>query len=318
MQSETVESRALAIRETHAGAVAIGESKPLKYSLPELRQVGEIMFQSGMFRDLKSVQQAMVKLLAGAELGYGPFQSLRAFHVIEGKPVETSGEITARIKRSGRYRLESYFIDAKGEHLDPIRTKASETHGCVVVVHEKQDGKWFALEPVVFTKDDATTAGLLGKDVWKKYLRNMLFARALTNAARFHCADIFGGPIYTPDELGAEVTIDGEGYESLIPTAQAREPQTLDHEPAAANGDDEQRKGVQSCVIYASQKKIPDEQRHEIAMAFFGKESTKDLDTKQLRTLYRLLTEWRTARDDGDADFATWLQFTVDTAATNG
>jgi len=292
---------------------AIGESKPLKYSLPELRQVGEIMFQSGMFRDLKSVQQAMVKLLAGAELGYGPFQSLRAFHVIEGKPVETSGEITARIKRSGKYRLESYFIDATGTHLDPIKTKASETNACVVRIFERLDGGWHELEPTVFAKEDAAQAGLLGKDVWKKYLRDMLFARALTAAARRHCADIFGGPIYGPEEFGAEVTVDGNGEQVIVSQATVTALTPPPEKPA--DPEDEHRRGVQACVIYASQKAISDEQRHEIAQALFGRPSTKDLSTAELRTLYRLLTEWRTARDDGGADFSTWLQFTVDTAA---
>jgi hypothetical protein len=224
MQNEMVEKQqALAIREETA--VAIGDHKPLRYSLPELRSIGDIMFQSGMFRDLKSVQQAMVKLLAGAELGYGPFQSLRAFHVIEGKPVETSGEITARIKRSGKYRLESYFIDAAGNHLDPIKTKASETNGCVILIFERVDGGWQQLEPTVFSKEDAAAASLLGKDVWKKYLRDMLFARALTAAARRHCADIFGGPIYGPEEFGAEVSIDSNGEQVIVGEAKILQPQ---------------------------------------------------------------------------------------------
>jgi len=316
---ETVEGRALAIREEHAGAVAIGDSKPLKYSLPELRQVGEIMFQSGMFRDLKSVQQAMVKLLAGAELGYGPFQSLRAFHVIEGKPVETSGEITARIKRSGRYRLETYFTSAGGDHLDPIRTKASETHGCVVVIHERLDGKWFALEPVVFTKDDAATAGLLGKDVWKKYLRNMLFARALTNAARFHCADIFGGPIYTPDELGAEVTIDGEGYESLVPVAAPPTAErAADIYEEHVRKDDHERTERRRISVMASCSKhaIKDGTRHAITKALFGVESSKGLTFAQLYTLRGELEAYVEAKvTDDPSEVAAWCQYRGDLRA---
>jgi hypothetical protein len=34
----------------------------------------------------------------------------------------------------------------------------------------------------------------------------MLFARALTNGARFYCPDIFGGAVYTPEELGEQRT----------------------------------------------------------------------------------------------------------------
>jgi hypothetical protein len=70
-----------------------------------------------------------------------------------------------------------------------------------------------ALTPTsVFTIEDARAADLIaGKNghTWKKYARNMLFARALTNGARWHCADVFGGPVYTPEEMGAAV--DGEG-----------------------------------------------------------------------------------------------------------
>ena len=314
---ETIEGSALAIRE-EPQAIAIGDHKPLRYSLPELRQVGEIMFASGMFRDLKSVQQAMVKLLAGAELGYGPFQSLRAFHVIEGKPVETSGEITARIKRSGRYRMESYFTNASGDKLDPIRTKASETHGCVVLISEKRDGGWFTLEPAVFTKDDAATAGLLGKDVWKKYLRNMLFSRALTNAARFHCADIFGGPIYTPEELGASVTMDGEGSELIDVTPNAPQPPRVEPPPTVqpvpddALRTDKRRKSV---LISAREHAITNERRYAVTEALFpGKRSSNDLDYGELGALRDELKAYIEAKipAEDDDSFRAWLVWRSD------
>ena len=45
----------------------------------------------------------------------------------------------------------------------------------------------------------------------------MLFARALTNGARWHCPDVFGGAIYEPEELGAKVeyTDNGESVASV-------------------------------------------------------------------------------------------------------
>jgi hypothetical protein len=45
----------------------------------------------------------------------------------------------------------------------------------------------------------------LSGDNWKRYPRNMLFARCISNAARWFCPSVFGGPVYTPDELGAAV-----------------------------------------------------------------------------------------------------------------
>jgi hypothetical protein len=291
-----VEHRALAIRDSEPTAVAIGEHKPLRYSLPELRQLGEVMFSSGMFKDLRSSQQAMVKLLAGAELGYGPFQSLRAFHVIEGKPVETSGEVTARIKRSGKYRMEAYFIAADGERLDPVRSKASETHGCVVLISEKRDAEWFNLEPSVFTKDDAATAGLLGKDVWKKYLRNMLFSRALTNAARFHCADIFGGPIYGPEELGQSVTIDSEGNETIDATPPRQPTKAA---PPTQDDDTKRKNGLAAVHILKKERHLSDNLYHALLIELFseacfdehGVPSSTMLDHRQLRQLYAVMNE---------------------------
>jgi hypothetical protein len=62
-----------------------------------------------------------------------------------------------------------------------------------------------------FTIEDAKKAGLLtsgNRGSWEKYPRNMLFARALSNGAKWHCADIFGGPVYVPEEMGA--IVDGD------------------------------------------------------------------------------------------------------------
>jgi hypothetical protein len=62
-----------------------------------------------------------------------------------------------------------------------------------------------------FTIEEAKTAGLTGKDNWKKYPSDMLFARAISRGAKRFAPGIFGGaPVYTPDELGMDV--DHEGY----------------------------------------------------------------------------------------------------------
>jgi hypothetical protein len=51
---------------------------------------------------------------------------------------------------------------------------------------------------------------LTSKDNWKKYPSDMLFARAISRGARRYAPGIFGGsPIYTPDELGADIDEDG-------------------------------------------------------------------------------------------------------------
>ena len=67
-----------------------------------------------------------------------------------------------------------------------------------------------------FSIDDAKKAGLAG-DNWRKYPRNMLFARAMSNGVKWYCPNVFGGPVYSPDELGATIDAD-EG--SVIAVSQ--------------------------------------------------------------------------------------------------
>lgn len=318
----------LAIREEAPVAPApLKQGKPLRYSLPELREIANVFYSSGMFKDVKSMQQAMVKVLAGGEQGYGPYQSMRAFHVIEGKPVETSGEISARIKRSKTHDYRHWFIDETGEKWDPITGKNAALYGCVVVIRIKDGRKWVDQEPVRFNMEDAKDAGLAGKTNWKSYKRAMLFARTITEAARAHCADLFGGPIYTPEELGADVQIDSAGDMVIAGTLAAPPPENGNGDKPAIDRsvDNEQTRaaGVKTCTAFASNRKIPDEHRHEIAQAFFGKASTNELTTFELRELYDLLREYVKNRGEIDAeakgavpidDFQTWLAYQVDKA----
>ena len=152
--------------------------------------LGEVLARSGFFSDTRDAAQAVVKVLAGQELGFGPVASMTGINIIKGRVTISANLMAAAIKRSGKY---NYRIV---EHSDAV---------CELEFSE--DGKPVGASR--FTMDDAKTASLSG-DNWKKYPRNMLFARALSNGAKWYTPDIFGGPIYTPDELGAEVNEDGE------------------------------------------------------------------------------------------------------------
>ena len=50
-----------------------------------------------------------------------------------------------------------------------------------------------------------------------KFARNMLYARCLTNGARWYCPDVYAGGIYTPEEMGAIVDGDGEVLNYSLP-----------------------------------------------------------------------------------------------------
>ena len=156
-----------------------------------LGDIGNVLYKSGFFADAKDASQAIVKVLAGRELGFGPIASMTGVNVIKGKIALSANLIAAAIKRSGKYNYRVI------EHTDA---------GCEIAFFEGSQ----EVGRSKFTIDDAKKAGLAGGTNWSKYPRNMTFARALSNGAKWYCADVFGGPIYTPDELGANVDAEGE------------------------------------------------------------------------------------------------------------
>ena len=165
----------------------------------QLQRAAIALQESGYFKDVTSKAQAIVKVMAGAELGLPPFASMAGIHIIQGKPVLGANVIATLVKNDPRYdyKVTTDPADQNTEMLlewfepGPMKT-------------------WQSVGVAGYTMDEAKAAGLTGKDNWKKYPSDMLFARAISRGARRFAPGIFGGsPIYTPDELGADVDEDG-------------------------------------------------------------------------------------------------------------
>lgn len=154
------------------------------------KQMGDAAAHAGQYGS-KNAAELAIRIQYGVELGMGPAAALMSVQVVQGKPTLTAPAVAGRIKASGRY---NYRVT---DHTD---------ESCRIVFYEAGE----EIGDSVFTMKDAQQAGLLSNATWKKYPRNMLFARALTNGARWHCPDVFGGAIYTPDELGGPLP-DDEG-----------------------------------------------------------------------------------------------------------
>lgn len=170
--------------------------------------VGQVLAASGFFQDSRGAAQAAVKVMAGAELGFGPVASMTGVNIIKGRVTLSANLMAAAIKRHPNYTYRVKEHTAERCAIDFIE------HG--VLIGES-----------TFSMEDAKLAGLASGENYRKYPKNMLFSRALSNGAKWYCPDVFGGaPIYTPDELGAEV--DGETGDVVnAPT----------HEPAALTVD---------------------------------------------------------------------------------
>jgi hypothetical protein len=166
-----------------------GSDLTVRYPLPhaaDLQQLGALVASSAYFSDAREAAQAAVKIMAGAELGIGPIASMRGIDIIKGEVSLAAGMVAALVRRSGVY---------------DYRVARWDNEACEIVFTRK--GRPLT-PPSVFTLEDAERAGLRG-DNYRKFPRNMLFARAMTNGARVHCPEVFVGAVYTPDEL-----VDGE------------------------------------------------------------------------------------------------------------
>ena len=155
----------------------------------EIQMVGRAMAQSGFFADSKSEAQAIVKIMAGREIGLGAFAAMSGIHIIQGKPVMGANLLATLIKNDPRYDYKVVTL-----------TDAD----CSIDFYENDQ----KIGTSAFSASDAKKAGSKNMD---KYPRNMLFARAISNGAKWYTPGIFGGlPVYTPDEFGMEVNDDGD------------------------------------------------------------------------------------------------------------
>lgn len=182
-------------------------------------RAGKMLAASGYFDGKGESNQAIAmmatKIMAGREMGFGPFASVNGVHIISGKPTIGANLMASAVKGSGRY---------------DYRVKVMSSKECELEFFEKMGDKRESLGVSTFNMDDARDAGVLNNPTWKKYPRNMLFARALSNGVRWYCPDIFSGnAVYVPEELGAEVDGDGNVVDStytVVSPQQAPAPAT--------------------------------------------------------------------------------------------
>jgi hypothetical protein len=166
--------------------------------LDTIQRTGKLLAASGYFNasgDLSTqIAQMAAKIMAGREMGFGPFASVNGIYIIQGKPAISANLMASAVKGHPRY-------DYRVRTMQPDK----------VEIEFFEDGQ--SLGVSIFTDADAKSAGLTdGKnaDTWRRYRRNMLFARAMSNGVRWYCPDCFSGnAVYVPEELGA--TVDDQG-----------------------------------------------------------------------------------------------------------
>ena len=167
----------------------------IKHTATEIMSIGKAFAESGMFPDIKSAAQAIVKIQAGAELGIAPFAAMSGIHIISGKPTIGAGVMAAMVKASGKY---NYRVT---EQTDKV---------CSIIFYEGAE----IIGTSTFTIEDAKKAGTKNTE---KFPRNMLFARAMSNGVKWYTPDVFAGPVYVPEEMES-VGINGSIYDIAAET----------------------------------------------------------------------------------------------------
>ena len=156
-------------------------------SMDDLARLSDMFARSGYFTDAREAAQIGVKILAGREMGFGPFASVNGVHVIQGKPAMGANLMAAAVKAHPKYDYR-------------VITMTDER----VEIEYLQDG-----ESLGVSKFDAKDAAQAGTKNLQKFARNMLFARAMSNGVRWYCPDVFmGSSVYTPEELGSDIPPD--------------------------------------------------------------------------------------------------------------
>lgn len=168
-------------------------------SLPAKVQYAKELANSGLLPTAYRRQPANVlyALEYGEMLGLSPMAAITGVHVIEGKPSASAGLISALVRRAG------HKLRVSG---------TNKTATCTIIRSDDPEHPFIVTWTLRRNADDnpsAEEAGLLNKDIWKKYPASMLKSRAITQCARDACEEALFGLHYTPEELGAEVDEDG-------------------------------------------------------------------------------------------------------------
>jgi hypothetical protein len=244
-----------------------------------LLKLAEWMEKSELYREGLTRYQALIIVLAGRELGFGPAAAMSYMTITKNGPRPSTFALSAILKASNKYDFKITELTSKR---------------CEIAFFE--NGELAGRSE--FTIDEARNAGYttgLNRENWAKTPRNMLFARALTNGARWYCADTMAGLH----------TLTAEAFE--LPTPEeidAANAYHADEEPEAAELQSEGERSQEPAQPAEDEFAIAE----EIASITVAMQCLNLNEAKQTEALARLrgcsLAEYQTARQKLEDKFA--------------
>jgi hypothetical protein len=151
------------------------------FTVSDIRAMGEAIARSGLF-GMKTPEQAIALCLVAQAEGRHPALAARDYDVINGRPAKTAEAMLRD------------FIEAGGKvewhELSDTNADATFSHSSGGTVR------------ITWDLDRAKMAGLTGKDMYKKYPRQMLRSRVVSEGVRTVCPAATSG-MYVPEEVAA-------------------------------------------------------------------------------------------------------------------
>ena len=145
----------------------------------QTKLMAQAIAESKLFGIQTPAQALALGLLCQAE-GRHPAEAARDYHIINGKPSLKSEAMLARFQQAG----------GKVDWHEYTHESVSGTFS------HPQGGSL----KVSWTMQDATRAGLTGNPTWKKFPRQMLKARCISEAVRGIFPGVLSG-LYAPEEV---------------------------------------------------------------------------------------------------------------------
>ena len=145
----------------------------------EIERMAEIISKANFFGYANLEQAATLMFIAQAE-GRHPASAAKEYHIIKGRPALKADAMLARFQQAGGSVQWVERTDLK------VSAKFSHPQGGEV--------------PICWTIEDAKRAGLTNNDNWRKYPRQMLSARVISEGVRATYPSVVSG-LYTPEEV---------------------------------------------------------------------------------------------------------------------
>ncbi len=169
----------------------------------DLKGMAEAIAKSGLF-GMKTADQALALMLTAQAEGQHPATITQDYDIIQGRAARKTHSVLARFQHSG----------GTVQWHDLTEKKA-----CATFAHPA--GGSLKIE---WTIEQATKAGLTGKDNWKNYPRAMLRARCIAEGIRAVYPAAIGGMMVAEEAQDAEprdITAEGQTLESGATTLPA-------------------------------------------------------------------------------------------------